>query len=299
MKAPIAVFAYNRPAHTKRLLESAKANPEFADSPIHIYCDGAKHPEHAASVAETRRAVREHAPEHAEIVERPENYGLAKSIIAGVTDLCDAYGRAIVLEDDLVLTPFALGYLNSALDRYADEDRVMHAAAYMFPVRERLPASAFFYREATCWGWATWRRAWKHFNPNAADLLEEIDRRGIRAEFDVRNSMFFYQMLKKQRNGEIDSWAIRWYASMRLRDGLALHPPQSLVENLGFDGSGVHCNVDKRFEVAVARKPVGRFPDKVAESEQAVRAMIDYRQQGKIHSGGVRGRLKRLLERFA
>ena len=294
--APIAVFAYNRPDHTGRLLASLKACPEAAGSPLHIYCDGAKRPEHAESVAATRAVVAQAAPAHAEIVERDSNFGLARSISTGVSELCAAHGRVIVLEDDLVLSPHALGFLNQGLERYAGEDRAMHVSAYMYPVRAKLPP-AFFYREATCWGWATWERAWAHFEPDAGKLVAEIDAEGWRHDFNINSSGYFYEMLVKQRDGKIDSWAIRWYASMFRRRGLALHPGQSFIQNLGFDGTGVHCNVDKRFEVGFAKNAVTVFPQRVEESPQAVRAMQSYRQ-GSLFRANLRRLVKRVVARL-
>lgn len=297
MYAPIAVFAYNRPAHTERLLQSLSRNSHLEHSPVRIYCDGPRCPEHADAVAETHRIIHANAPSGAEIIKRNENFGLARSIITGVTELCGEYGRVIVFEDDLVLSPHALYFLNRALDRYENEEQVMHVSAYMFPVNMKLP-SAFFYREATCWGWATWERAWEHFEPDAAKLVTEIDDRGVRREFNIDENMYFYQMLCKQRDGELDSWAIRWYASIFRRGGLALHPGCSLVKNLGFDGSGVHCNVDSRFEVTLAKEPVNLLPDEIRESELALQAMIEYRRRNSGQQFSIRSRFRRLLASF-
>lgn len=294
--APIAVFTYNRPVHTERLFESLHDNPVFQESPVYVYCDGPKYSDHADSVEATREVVRRKAPPAARIIERNENFGLAKSIITGVTELCEEYGRVIVLEDDLVLSPHALEFLNQGLERYADDERVMHISAYMYPVRTRFP-SAQFYREATCWGWATWARAWKYFDPDAGRLVDEIDEQGRRSEFNIDDSMYFYQMLCRQRDGTIDSWAIRWYASMFRAGGLALHPPYSLVQNLGFDGSGVHCNVDSRFEVQLGKNPVQKMPDDIRESDKLLRAMIDYRRRAARKPGYQRQRLRSFLKR--
>ena len=299
MYAPVAIFTYNRPAHTKRLLESLRECELVDKSHVRIYCDGPKNPDHVDGVVETRRIISENAPTGAEIIERDKNLGLARSVISGVTELCEEYGQVIVLEDDLVLSTHALGFLNDALNRYSEEDRVMHVSAYMYPVKAELSPS-FFYREATCWGWATWARAWKYFEPDAEKLVNEIDERDLRHEFNIEDSMYFYQMLCKQRDGMLDSWAIRWYASIFRRGGLALHPAYSLVQNLGFDGSGVHCNVDTRFVVELSKDPVQKFPDAIEESESVVRAMIEYRCRtagaGKL--GPTRKRLRRFLGRF-
>ena len=290
--APIAVFTYNRPEHTARLLRSLQRNTEFSKSPLTIYCDAPKRPEHEEGVKKNREVVRRLAPAHARIVERDQNFGLARSIITGVSELVAEHGTAIIVEDDLVFSPRALAFLNEGLRRYADNDRVMHVSAYMFPV-DHVFREPFFYREATCWGWATWGRAWAHFNPDAAALLDEIDRLKARPEFDVRSSMFFYHMLKLQRDGKLDSWAIRWYASMFLHGGLALHPARSYVENSGFDGSGVHCNIDadRRFDVATTSALPKVWPDFIVESEEAISAMVNYR----LGWGNKRARFKRLF----
>ncbi len=273
--APIALFVYSRPHHARRSLQSLLSNPEAAISSITVYCDGPRSETEMELVEATRRAVRELAPSGTRVVEREHNHGLANSIIAGVTELCAEHGRVIVVEDDLVLSRTALGFLNMALDRFADEERVMHISAYMFPVRQHLPA-AFFYREATCWGWATWDRAWQRFEPNPAVIQEYVTSRGLVSEFNVRDSMYFWEMLGQQSQRRIDSWAIRWYGSMFMHSGLALHPGQSLVRNEGFDGSGVHCVNTSEFEVELS-EVLPALPDEIVESEVAVRAMMEYR----------------------
>ena len=298
--APIAVFTYKRPEHTARLLRSLAANPETSSSPVYVFCDGARSTSDSADVSATRRIVRELSPRHAVTVERDTNMGLAASIIAGVSKLTSEFSRVIVLEDDLVLSPVALRYFNEALVRYRDVDRVMHIAGYMFPVNAKLPET-FFYREASCWGWATWERAWRQFEPDGLKIRDLILAKHMRYEFDVRNSMGFFHMLEQQISGKNNSWAIRWYGSMRLAGGLALHPGISLVENLGFDGTGEHCSPTSEFNVKVADRPVTQFTDHVEESEAAIKAMIAYRQKiwGEPRSLAARGRtyLRRLVQR--
>ncbi len=273
--APIALFVYNRAAHTRRALESLLASPEVANSPVTVYCDGPRSDEDVELVEETRSVVRELAPRRAHIVKQEKNRGVANSIIAGVEEQCELHERVIVVEDDLVLSPAALRFLNTALQRYEHAERVMHLAAYMFPVSRPLP-EAFFYREATCWGWATWARAWRLFEPNPAVIQEFVTSRSLVREFNVRDSMYFWEMLRQQGEGRIDSWAICWYGSMFMHRGLALHPGHSLVKNEGFDGSGVHCTLTNEFDVALS-DVIPALPDEISECEEAVQAMIEYR----------------------
>ncbi len=298
--SPIAIFAYRRADHARRLLRSLLANPLALQSPITIYCDGPRGDADAAEVARARAVVRERAPAHARIVERSANLGLAGSVIAGVSELVEAHGEAIVLEDDLELSPVALEYFNDALARYRGEARVMHVSGYMYPVQAALP-EAFFYREATCWGWATWARAWRRFEPDAARIRGAVLERGRQREFDAEGSMIFLDMLERQMRGDIDSWAIRWYGSLWMHGGLALHPGRALVRNTGHDGSGVHNSATAAFEVDLGTAPVRDFPDKVEESAAALRAILAYRKAGGAGDwaglSGLWGRLRRRLSR--
>jgi hypothetical protein len=131
---------------------------------------GPQKPDEEEGIVRTRRVVRSMVP-HARIVERDQNLGCANSIIAGVTEVCEREVRVIVVEDDLVFSPHALRYFNDALDFYEHEERVMHVAGYMYPVRRAVP-EMFLYREVTCWGWATWRRAWRHFEPERVAVAD-------------------------------------------------------------------------------------------------------------------------------
>jgi hypothetical protein len=194
---PIALFVYKRPHHTRKTLESLMANAEFSDSPLYVFCDGAKRKKDIPLVRETRELIRSYELDNATIIEREENMGLANSIITGVTELCNKYGRVIVVEDDLYLSPYFLKYINTALDTYEEYDEVMHISGYMFPVRGQLP-DTFFYRATSCWGWGTWKRAWDKFEPDVHKLLAEFKNKKKRWEFDIRGSTKYYLMLKYQ-----------------------------------------------------------------------------------------------------
>ena len=282
--APLAIFVYKRPMHTDRLLRSLARDPEFASSPVFVFSDGPKTDEDMESVDEVRRICRALTPPGTNVIERHENLGLAGSLMAGITELCDRYGRVIVAEDDLIFSPLALAYYNQALRRYENDEQVMHIAGYMFPVAASLP-DTFFYREASCWGWATWKRAWSHFNDDAHFLITEIEKRNLVKRFNIEDSMYYMPMLKKQARGELDSWAVPWYASVLLANGLTLHPGRPFVQNEGFDGTGVHCNVTDAFRVKLRKRPVRRWPKRIEEEPRAVRAMIEYRSQQRKPNG--------------
>jgi hypothetical protein len=266
--APIVLFVYNRPEHTRRTLAALAASSLATKSDLIIYADGPKKPGHIPGVEDVRKVVRATAGfKSVSVIEREENIGLARSITSGVTEVCEAHGRAIVLEDDLVVAPEFLSYMNRALDRYANENRVMQISGYMFPISrpERLP-DAFFSTLSTTWGWATWRRAWSALELDADVLLAKVKLSG-RKTFDRNGSYTFSNALVGQR-GRFDVWGIRWYASMFANAGLCLHPARSLVRNIGMDGSGENCGPSQGYEVEFGEMP-GELPDIIAPCSTA------------------------------
>ena len=275
--SPIALFVYNRPQHTRKTLESLMANAEFSDSPLYVFCDEAKSKKDIPLVQETRELIRSYELDNATIIERDENIGLANSIITGVTELCNKYGRVIVIEDDLVVSKYFLKYMNTALDTYVKYDKVMHISGYMFPVKGELQ-DTFFYRATSCWGWGTWKRAWDKFEPDVHILLRGFKEKKKRWEFDIHGNMAYYKMLKHQASEKIDSWAIRWYASVFLNGGLCLHPGKSLVNNIGHDDSGVHCGCTDIYDVDVSDGKDFAFTMDINESKEAFLLMADFYQ---------------------
>ena len=267
--APVALFAFKRPEHTRRTLEALAANPEFSDSPLHVFCDGSRGAGDAVAVSATREVVRNWPHPHKSLHEAPANRGLAASIIDGVSRLCASHGRVIVVEDDLVVAPVFLDFLNRALDRYAQEPRVMQVSGHMFNVD--LPpdgSDAVFMPFTTSWGWATWQRAWSKFDAEMHAFGRLQADRALRRRFDLGHAYPYFEMLKKQKAGQIDSWAIRWYLSVFMADGLVLYPRRSLVNNEGFDGSGTNCDAltgtnDREVLTAAARTE--KLPDPVAD----------------------------------
>ncbi|MEH1805668.1 hypothetical protein [Nostoc sp.] len=241
--SPIALFVYKRPEHTRRTLESLMQCPEFADSPLYIFCDGVKNEKDKEKVMQTRKAVCSIVGTKAEIIESSTNRGLANSIISGVTSLCHEYQRVIVVEDDLVVAPQFLGFLNAALEKYKIESSLMHVTGYMYPIADlKDRTDALFLPFISSWGWGTWKRAWDYFDPQATgwELLNKD--KNMRYRFNLDSNYDFFEMLKMQMSGDIDSWAIRWYWSIFKKNGYTVYPPISYVKNIGFDSSGTHGN---------------------------------------------------------
>lgn len=251
MLAPIVLFVYNRPQHTQKLLESLANNQLASDSTLYVYCDGPKNINDEVlldKVREVRQLVKSVSGFQNVIVKESDtNLGLANSVIKGVTEVLNIHERIIVLEDDLELSTGFLKYMNEALEMYAAEEKVMQVSGYWYPIKSQLPAT-FFLTLAPSWGWATWKRAWSHFEPSAEVLLEKFKANNQQKKFDYNYTFNFYRMLKKCAAKQNDSWAIRWYASLFFQNGLCLIPNLSYVDNTGHDNSGIHSQATNVFK---------------------------------------------------
>ncbi len=279
--APIALFVYNRPEHTRRTLKFLKQNLLADESRLFIYSDAAKDVAQQLNVDEVRGIIREvDGFKTVEIIERKSNFGLANSIIDGVSKLVNEYGKVIVFEDDLISSAFTLQYFNDALNRFQKEEKVMHIGAYMYPLKNDNLPQTFFYRAATSWGWATWKRAWDHFEPDIDTIIEQFDREK-KLQFSIEGTMNFWKQLQEFKKGKNNSWAIRWYASIFLKGGLTLNPSQSLINNIGHDGTGVHSGLNEIYNVIINPHAVSYFPEKIEENRDAYLAIKDFLQTRK------------------
>ena len=270
--APIALFIYKRAEHTRRTIVSLQGCEGFQSSPIYVFADGPKTEAEVPAVRATRAAARTLLGSRAVFVEQERNRGLANSIIAGTTELCDRHGTVIVVEDDLVLAPSFLRFLNEGLERYRDEPRVMQVSGHMFDVPSLASQrGALLLPLTTSWGWATWERAWSMFDPSATGWREHLADDAEVKRFNLGDRYDYFGMLKRQMNGKIDSWAIRWYYSVFARGGLALFPPRTLVLNIGFDGTGTHDRLAlPAHQASLESNASFELPADIAESDQKV-----------------------------
>lgn len=249
--APVLVFAYNRPDHLRKVLESLERNAEAAASVLYVYCDGPKadaSDETKANIAAVRKVAAEKKwCGEVHVVAAGSNRGLAASVTGGVEDVLAEHGKVIVLEDDAVCSKYFLEYMNRSLDLYEANEDVISIAGYLYPVTEQLP-DTFFLKGADCIAWATWSRGWKYFRYDASLLLSDIELSGAKDHFEFNHSYPYVQMLRDQVEGKIDSWAIRWYASAYLAGKYTLYPGRSMVRNIGFDGSGINSGTSEKWD---------------------------------------------------
>jgi hypothetical protein len=241
MHAPVVLFAYNRPDHLRRTIESLKRCEGYAQTPIFLFADAARTPAETDRVAATRLVAAELLGQGAEFRFAEENRGLSRSIIEGVGEIVERYGRVIVIEDDLLLSSGFLRYINDALSHYENNEKVFQISGYAFDAPELMCRSqSLLLPLTTTWGWATWARAWQAFDPQANGWESLALDFKLRRRFNLDGTYDYATMLESQMRGRVDSWGIRWYWTVFQAGGLSCFPPRSHVINAGMDGSGTH-----------------------------------------------------------
>lgn len=301
MYAPIVLFVYNRPYHTRRTLEALSRNELAMQSDLFIFADGAK--ENASSeqllqIEETRKVIREKQwCKNVEIIESPKNKGLADSIIEGVTKIINQYGKIIVLEDDLLTGKYFLNYMNDALDKYENEAKVWHITSWCDPIATSNPNGSFFYPVMDCWGWATWADRWQHYKKDCAFFKKKFNGK-MRKAFNIDGTdKGMWQQILDNETGKINTWAIFWYATIFLNNGLCLAPCSSLVRNIGFDNSGEHCGINSFQEISQSVDVrVLQLPDAVEVDKNEYEKMKSFMR--KKNNPFTLERLKSVVKRF-
>ena len=267
--APIVLFTYNRLEHTRQTVETLQKNLYARNSLLYVFSDGTKIGESVDKVVAVRKYLYTITGfKEVKIIEREDNWGLAKNIIDGVTGIVNTYGKVIVLEDDIHTSPYFLKYMNDALKIYEHQADVMMVNGYIYPINtDDLPES-FFIKIGGCWGWATWKSRWKYFLREPEQIRKEFsDEERFSFNFDGCAPSRFAQ-IEKNCSGVLYTWAIFWDVAV-FRHGFSLNPKMALSNNCGMDGTGEHCSAETTFDASLARLPVSRFPLLIKENDMA------------------------------
>lgn len=291
--APIILFVYNRPDLTRQTLESLSRNAEAAQSRLFVFSDGAKVNATSAQKEKIQavRAVISSRNWCAEttLIAAESNKGLANSVIGGVSQVIKEFGKAIIVEDDVLLSPYFLKFMNEALTYYENDDKVASIGGWNYYCPPDKIGNNFFLRHPDTIAWATWGRAWQLFNPDTDYLINAIEQRKLGKYLNMNNSLNLVKMLHKQKAGKVDSWAVRWTASLVLLGKLSLYPQFPLTRHEGF-AAGTHFSAHQQSEekpLELAQHPLSIKPILVEENPLAVRFFIEHHQ--KSHSIWQRG----------
>ncbi|CAA9217102.1 MAG: hypothetical protein AVDCRST_MAG56-206 [uncultured Cytophagales bacterium] len=267
MPAPIILFVYNRPEHTRRTVASLQACDLARESHLYVFADGPKTPADAPNVQAVRQCVQSvEGFGQVTVTAREENRGLARSVIGGVTEVLREHGRAVVLEDDLVFARNYLQFMNEALDTYQARRHIFSVSGYSYPlpVPPDFADDVYLLPRASSWGWATWADRWAAADWQVADYAQFLGSRAVQDGFAAGGRDLVY-MLRKQQLGRIDSWAVRWSYAHYKHNAYCLFPVKSKVHNTGNDKSGTHSPRTTRFRTEVSDAPFQLTPDPKAD----------------------------------
>lgn len=250
MLAPVVLFVYNRYEHTKRTVEALAQNYLAKETLLYIFSDGPKSEKDFDSIYKVRGFLdslgsikdnfKDVVIEHA-----PSNKGLANSVIYGVTKIIETHKKVIVLEDDLLVTPDFLNFMNDSLNFYYNEKSIWSISGFNIPIK--MPRSynhdVYLSLRSSSWGWATWIDRWNTITWEESDYLQYIKQKKKLKAFNL-GGRDLSRMLIAQINNEIDSWAVKWCFNQFLQKKYTIYPVKSKVNNIGTDGSGTHGYID-------------------------------------------------------
>ena len=254
--APIALFVYNRLAHVKSITEAIKKNSISKKSKIYIFSDFSNNKIEQNKVKKIRKYLSNlKGFKKIEIIKRKYNYGTSKNIVSGLNQIFKTYSKCIIIEDDILISKNFLSTMNYFLKKYENSKKIASVEGFMYPVRFRKNTPKFFFiRGSGCWGWATWRNSWNSYEDSAKKLVKKFKKnKKLIHEFNYYGSYPYYEMLEKQLTYN-NSWAIKWAAGNFLKNKYTIYFKNSLVKNIGLDGSGINCKIDynlnqKKFKI--------------------------------------------------
>ena len=259
METPVVFLVYNRPVETRRVFERIR---QARPSRLMVVCDGAR--PHSADDSERVAAVREIIDIGVDWkcdVSRnyaSENMGCRNRVASGLNWAFEAVEEAIILEDDCLPDPSFFTFCEQLLQRYREDTRIMHIAGTNFATPHVSVKESYWATfHAPVWGWATWRRAWKHYD----FMMETWDARinEISATFaNAWERQFWLSDWERLRNNIEDAttWDIMWNFTLRSLGAFSLVPSGNLVENIGIGANGTHTNG----ELAHLRLRAGNAP---------------------------------------
>lgn len=278
--APIIVFAFNRLAPLQNTIVSLLDNEEAKESDLFLFVDGARtdkdgEKEKVEGVREYVKNISGFKSVHYSFAEK--NHGLGPSIIKGVTEIINRYGKAIVLEDDLVFSQNFLSFINQGLDLYEQEKSVFSVCGYTNKVKspKGYDKDAYFCVRSSSWGWATWADRW---NSVDWELKNWEDYKHQKKKFNRWGGSDCFGMLQDWKEGKNQSWAIRFCFSQFLQNKLSLFPTISKVRNDGFDGQGTNCKKWSRFKYVFDKSESKTFvfPREVVLNKRLYKSAIRY-----------------------
>lgn len=251
--APLLLFVYNRLDVLKQTVSTLQSNFLAADTELFVFSDGPKKDSDTTKIDTVRAYVKSiNGFKNLQVFEAPKNKGLARSIIEGVSQIIDLYGRVVVLEDDMLTSTNFLVFMNQCLETYDNKKNVFSISGFAPPIKSprKYKADVYFSPRNSSNGWATWRDRWMQVDWNVSDYDAFISNKRKRAEFNKGGSDLS-GMLKRQIEGKINSWSIRFCYQEYKAKAFTVYPVVSKIQNIGFGKDATHSNNYNRYHTVL------------------------------------------------
>lgn len=280
MYAPIILFAFNRLKPLQACVASLLLNTEAAETDLIVYVDGPRADKEGE--VEKVEAVKCYVSNITGFKSVKTNFSemnkkLGPSIIAGVTEVINRYGKAIIIEDDLIASKNLLAFLNQGLDKYEKNTEVFSVCGYSNKIKvpEGYEWDSYFCSRSSSWGWATWKNRWQSCDWELNDW-DTVTHNG--KAFNRWGGSDCFGMLKGWKEGKNQSWAIRFCYNQFIHNAVSLFPVVSKIDNEGFDGSGTNCKKFNRYkyEFDKSENKNFRLPEEVIKNKKLYKEAMKY-----------------------
>ena len=262
MNTATVLCTYNRPEHTAQVVDALRWHQV---ENLYVFCDSGKD-EHAAEQVRRVHSVVATIDWGLPVVElnKDANRGLAASIVHAVDTALKSHDSVIVLEDDTVPAAYFFDYMHECLNRYYKRTDIMGMSGYTIPIpkvlRDAHPWDVYFHPRIGSWGWATWRRAWALYERDVSAAYY----RALEAGIDLnQGGCDVPHMIQQRMQGKLDAWTGGWLLATYLQRAYYVYPMVSHIQNIGMDGTGVHCSTTERFKTLQETVEPTRYPDSV------------------------------------
>ena len=268
-KKAVLILLYNRPEHTKKLLNSIEKSKNSKQFKYYFFCDGPKNNFDYINIIEIKKILKEFSNNFtSKIFFRKKNIGLLKNVIQSINSIFKIYEEVIILEDDLVINKNFFIFMSNSLKKYKNSNKVLQISGYSYPINSK--KFHYFLPLTSCWGWGITKKNWRDFikffndyNSIMTHFLTIKSSNVLKRSFNYNNSYNYFSMLDSFLKKKISSWGIIFYLYLFVNNKLSFFPFKSLVNNNGFDGSGRHKSKSDFFNEKSDTKKRGEFPKKI------------------------------------
>lgn len=302
--APVLIVTYDRLEHLRKTVVSLRGNAQAEKTDLFIASDFQRSESEASKVT----AVRDYLEQidgfrSLTVFAREKNYGVVENCNLALQTILKKFDRFIVMNDDLVTAPGFLTFINDAFDRFGANERVFSITGYCPPIE--IPSSyqhdGFFLPRMSAWGCGITKDRYESVREiSRKDFDDFAANKRLSRAFIKGGGKDLMVMLKKVAYGSLDAWDLRCMYTQFMENQHTIYPTQSLVQNIGFDGTGMHCGITNKFDVNLSDKTVFQFPDEVFVDPRIVRANLIFRDGTKLKNfhARVKSKVRRVLKRL-